>query len=165
MRGLFTFWNVFGLLVFLLGAFVYWKSAGSEAPGALPLPAEGEAKPNTLVLVLYRPDPPQGFLKENHTLTLGPGESPEGRALAAWAEATQSPAPKSLFRLEKALVVDLPAGFAQGLDATEEAFRLYSLAYTLLATFPGAEEVRFLLEGKPSPGLAHLDLAKPIRLP
>ncbi|GAA6755170.1 spore gernimation protein [Thermus sp. 2.9] len=164
MRGLFTFWNVFGLLVFVLGAFVYWKSAGNEAPGALSLPSPGEAKPETLVLVLYRPDPPRGFLKESQTLTLGPGESPEGRALAVWAEATQSPAPKALFRLEKALVVDLPAGFAQGLDAMEEAFRLYSLAYTLLTTF-GAEEVRFLVEGKPSPGLAHLDLTKPIRLP
>ncbi|GAA5334686.1 MULTISPECIES: GerMN domain-containing protein [Thermus] len=165
MRGLFTFWNVLGLLIFALGAFVYWKSAGKEATGALPLPSEGEAKANALVLVLHRPDPPRGFLKETETLTLAPGESPEGRALAAWAEATQSPRPRALFRTGKTLVVDLPANFAQGLDATGEAFRLYSLAYTLLATFPEAEEVRFLVEGKPTPGLAHLDLQKPIRLP
>ncbi|APD10241.1 MULTISPECIES: GerMN domain-containing protein [Thermus] len=165
MRGFLTFWNVLGLLAFSLGAFVYWKSTGKETTGALPLPSESEARANTLTLVLHRPDPPQGFVKEAETLSLAPGESPEGRALAAWAEATQSPRPRALFRLGQALVVDLPGNFAQGLDATGEVFRLYSLAYTLLATFPEAEEVRFLVEGKPTPGLAHLDLQKPIRLP
>ncbi|MFN3368866.1 MAG: GerMN domain-containing protein [Thermus sp.] len=62
-------------------------------------------------------------------------------------------------------MVDLPADFAQGLDASQEALRLYSLAYTLLSTFPQAQEVRFLVEGEPRPGLAHLDLSRPIQLP
>ncbi len=62
-------------------------------------------------------------------------------------------------------MVDLPQDFAQGLDAPLEVFRLYSLVYTLLASFPGAKEVRFLVEGKPSPGLAHLDLSQPYTLP
>lgn len=85
--------------------------------------------------------------------------------MALWAEALSAPVPKALFRRGKELVVDLPEGFAQGLDAPGEVYRLYSLAYTLLATFPQAEEVRFLVEGTPQPGLAHLDLQKPFRLP
>ena len=38
-------------------------------------------------------------------------------------------------------------------------------AAELLATFPEGSEVRFLVEGQPSPGLAHLDLEVPVRLP
>lgn len=62
-------------------------------------------------------------------------------------------------------MVDLPEDFVRGLDAEGEVYRLYSLAYTLLATFPEGSEVRFLVEGQPSPGLAHLDLEVPVRLP
>jgi hypothetical protein len=164
MRKVLTFWNLFGLAVFLLGALVYWQSrSGPNAP-ALSLPSE-EARKGQLALILFRPNPPQGFLKETQTLELAPGEKPEGRALKAWSEALAAPLPKALYRLEGRLVVDLPAEFAQGLDATEEIFRLYSLAYTLLATFPPAEEVRFLVEGEARVGLGHLDLRQPIRLP
>ncbi len=158
-----TFWNLFGLLAFLAGSLLYAQSQGERTPLALPLPAE-EASKDALTLVLYRPSPPQGFLKESLTLDLGPGETPGGAALSAWAQAVGAPRPLALFFKERRLVVDLPPGFALGLDATLEAFRLYSLAYTLLATFQ-AEEVRFLVEGKPSAGLAHLDLSRPIRLP
>ena len=62
-------------------------------------------------------------------------------------------------------MVDLPEDFVRGLDAEGEVYRLYSLAYTLLATFPEGSEVRFLVDGQPSPGLAHLDLEVPVRLP
>lgn len=164
MRKALTLWNLFGLAVFLLGAFLYWQSQGGPNPQALSLPSE-EAKPQLLALTLFRPNPPQGFLKETRTLELAPGEEPEEVVLKAWSEALAAPPPKALYRLEKRLVVDLPPEFAQGLDATEEVFRLYSLAYTLLATFPPAEEVRFLVEGEPKPGLVHLDLSQPIRLP
>lgn len=164
MKRLFTFWNLLGLLVFLLGVLTYLSlGQRGSSPLALPLPAQ-EADKNALTLVLYRPNPPQGFLKETQTLELNPGETPGEKALTAWAEATGAPRPRALFIQEKRLVVDLPKDFALGLDATLEAFRLYSLAYTLLATFQG-EEVLFLVEGKPSPGLAHLDLSEPIRLP
>lgn len=164
MRGLFTFWNLFGLIVFLLGGAFYLKGQEKTGPAALPIPAE-EAAQNTLALVLLRPNPPEGFLKETRTLELGPGETPGGKALELWSEAASAPKPKVLFFQGKRLWVDLPQNFALGLDATLEAFRLYSLAYTLLSTFPQAEEVRFLVEGRPSAGLAHLDLSKPIRLP
>ena len=53
----------------------------------------------------------------------------------------------------------------QRLLPVREVYRVYSLAYTLLATFPEGSEVRFLVEGQPSPGLAHLDLEVPVRLP
>ncbi len=164
MRGLLTFWNLFGFLVFLLGAGFYLKSQKNPGPAALPIPAE-EAVKGTLALVLLRPNPPEGFLKETRTLELAPGETPGGKALDLWSEAALAPRPKALFFQEKRLVVDLPQDFALGLDATLEAFRLYSLAYTLLSTFPQAKEVLFLVEGRPSAGLAHLDLSKPIRLP
>lgn len=75
------------------------------------------------------------------------------------------PHPLGLFAAEGRLVVDLPEDFVRGLDAEGEVYRLYSLAYTLLATFPEGSEVRFLVEGQPSPGLAHLDLEVPVRLP
>jgi hypothetical protein len=164
MRKLLTLWNIVGLIVFLLGGLFYWQTGGGRPPTALPLPAEEVAK-NALVLVLYRPNPPQGFLKETQTLDLGPGETPGAKALLAWSQAVSAPKPLALFLEGKRLIVDLPQDFALGLDAGLEVFRLYSLAYTLLSTFPQAEEVRFLVEGKPGPGLAHLDLTKPIRLP
>lgn len=160
-----SLWNLLGLTLFLLGALALWRSQGGQAPAALPLPSEENPAPNRLSLQLYRPTPPQGFVKEVQDAELSPGETPEGKALALWAEALSAPVPKALFRRGKELVVDLPEGFAQGLDAPGEVYRLYSLAYTLLATFPQAEEVRFLVEGTPQPGLAHLDLQKPFRLP
>ncbi|GGM94033.1 hypothetical protein GCM10007092_04170 [Thermus composti] len=165
-RALLTPWNLFGLLVFLLGLWVYVQGTSAPRSQALPLPASEPAQEaNQLVLVLYRPNPPQGFLRETETLPLNPGETPEGKALEAWAQKTGSPHPKALYRLGGSLVVDLPRDFARGLDARGEVYRIYSLAYSLLATFPQAQEVRFLVEGAPSPGLAHLDLSKPIRMP
>ncbi|WP_038046649.1 GerMN domain-containing protein [Thermus caliditerrae] len=165
MRRVLTPWNLLGAFLFLLGALVFWQSGSRPGAGALPLPSAEPAAPNQLALSLYRPDPPRGFVKEALTLTLGPGETPEGKALEAWSQALNAPPPQSLYRQGKRLVVDLPATFVQGLDATGEAYRLYSLAYTLLSALPEVEEVHFLVEGRPSPGLAHLDLQKPIRLP
>lgn len=165
MRKALTPWNLLGLFLFLVGILAYWQGQGGGSPHALPLPQGEATSPNRLPLVLYRPDPPKGFLKETLSLDLAPGETPEGKALGTWAEAVGAPAPKALYRLGQGLVVDLPGDFARGLDATGETFRLYSLAYTLLATFAPAEEVRFLVEGEAKPGLAHLDLSQPIRLP
>ncbi|ETN88459.1 GerMN domain-containing protein [Thermus sp. NMX2.A1] len=165
MRRLLTFWNLLGLVLFTLGALVYWQSQGWRASSALPLPSEETSAANSLPVILYLPNPPQGLLKETRTLELAPGDTPENKVLAAWAEALQAPKPRALYRLGKLFVVDLPADFALGLDASQEALRLYSLAYTLLSTFPQAQEVRFLVEGEPKPGLAHLDLSQPFRLP
>ncbi|ADW21986.1 conserved hypothetical protein [Thermus scotoductus SA-01] len=160
-----TFWNLLGLVLFTLGALVYWQSQGWRASSALPLPSEEASAASSLPVLLYLPNPPQGLLKETRTLELAPGDTPENKVLAAWAEALQAPKPRALYRLGELFVVDLPADFALGLDASQEALRLYSLAYTLLSTFPQAQEVRFLVEGEPKPGLAHLDLSQPFRLP
>ncbi|MFM9420579.1 MULTISPECIES: GerMN domain-containing protein [Thermus] len=165
MRRLLTFWNLLGLVLFTLGALVYWQSQGWRASSALPLPSEEASAASSLPVLLYLPNPPQGLLKETRTLELAPGDTPENKVLAAWAEALQAPKPRALYRLGELFVVDLPADFALGLDASQEALRLYSLAYTLLSTFPQAQEVRFLVEGEPKPGLAHLDLSQPFRLP
>ncbi|ULR39859.1 GerMN domain-containing protein [Thermus sp. NEB1569] len=165
MRRLLTFWNLLGLVLFTLGALVYWQSQGWRASSALPLPSEEASAASSLPMILYLPNPPQGLLKETRTLELAPGDTPENKVLAAWAEALQAPKPRALYRLGNLFVVDLPADFALGLDASQEALRLYSLAYTLLSTFPQAQEVRFLVEGEPKPGLAHLDLSQPFRLP
>lgn len=165
MRGLLTFWNLLGLAFFSLGALVYWQGQGGQAPSALPLPSEENSGASSLPMILYLPNPPQGLLRETRTLELAPGDTPENKVLATWAEALQAPKPRALYQLDKLLVVDLPADFALGLDASQEALRLYSLAYTLLSTFPQAQEVRFLVEGEPKPGLAHLDLNLPFRLP
>ncbi|MFN4072004.1 MAG: GerMN domain-containing protein [Thermus sp.] len=165
MRRLLTPFNLLGLAFFGLGALVYWQGQGGQAPSALPLPSEETPAANTLPMILYLPNPPQGLLKETRTLELAPGDTPESKVLATWAQALKAPKPRGLYRLDRLLVVDLPADFAQGLDASQEALRLYSLAYTLLSTFPQAQEVRFLVEGEPRPGLAHLDLSRPIQLP
>ncbi|WP_114311549.1 GerMN domain-containing protein [Thermus caldifontis] len=165
MRRLLTFWNLLGLAVFALGTLVYWQSPGRQASTALPLPSEETLAARSLPTILYLPNPPQGLRKETRTLELAPGDTPENKVLAAWAEALGAPKPRALYRMAQVFVVDLPADFALGLDATQEALRLYSLAYTLLSTFPQAQEVRFLVEGEPKPGLAHLDLSQPYRLP
>ncbi len=164
MRRFLSLWNLLGGALFLLGLWAYLATASPRGAKALPLPAGEEEQAQTLVLNLERPSP-QGFLGEKLNLELKPGEDPYARALKAWAEALKAPSPLGLFRYGKVFVVDLPQGFAQGLDAEGEALRVYSLAYTLLRTFPEAEAVRFLVEGAPSPGLAHLDLSEPIRLP
>ncbi|WP_105317860.1 GerMN domain-containing protein [Thermus tenuipuniceus] len=165
MRRLLTFWNLLGLAVFALGAMVYWQSPGYPVSSALPLPSEETLAASSLPTILYLPNPPQGLRKETRTLELAPGDTPESKILATWAETLQAPKPRALYRLGKLFVVDLPGDFALGLDASQEALRLYSLAYTLLSTFPQAQEVRFLVEGEPKPGLAHLDLSQPFRLP
>lgn len=162
---LFSLWNFLGLIFFALGALVYWQSQGWHSPSALPLPTDPTTGPGELTMILYRPNPPQGLQKETLTLPLGPGEAPLSKVLAVWAEATKAPRPKALYQWDGLLVTDLPADFAQGLDVSGETLRLYSLAYTLLATFPQAQEVRFLVEGEPKPGLTHLDLSQPFRLP
>lgn len=159
-----SLWNLLGLALFLLGALAFWRSQGAGPRGLAP-PLGGNPSPQPAFPAALPAHPPQGFVKEVQDAELSPGETPEGKALALWAEALSAPVPKALFRRGKELVVDLPEGFAQGLDAPGEVYRLYSLAYTLLATFPQAEEVRFLVEGTPQPGLAHLDLQKPFRLP
>lgn len=164
MRTFLSFWNLFGLGFFLLGLWFYGASQTPKGPRALPLPAE-EARPTALSLVLHRPDPPQGFRKETLTQELPPGTDPHLAALKAWSEALSAPSPKAIFPVENVLVVDLPRDFLRGLSVGEEVYRLYSLAYTLLSTFPQYEAVRFLAEGEPVPGLAHLDLREPIRLP
>lgn len=165
MRRPLTFWNLLGLAVFALGALVYWQSPGRQASTALPLPSEETPAASSLPTILYLPNPPQGLRKETRTLELAPGDTPENKVLAAWAEALKAPKPRALYRMAQVFVVDLPADFLLGLDASQEALRLYSLAYTLLTTFPQAQEVRFLVEGEPKPGLAHLDLSQPYRLP
>ncbi|BFH88046.1 GerMN domain-containing protein [Thermus thermophilus] len=147
------------------GAFRLLAKPRPQPPKALPLPADEAAREEKLTLNLYRPDPPRGFLREPVVLEVGLGENPYEKALLAWAQATGSPTPLGLFAAEGRLVVDLPKDFVRGLDAEGEVYRLYSLAYTLLATFPEGSEVRFLVEGQPSPGLAHLDLEVPVRLP
>ncbi|WP_337845117.1 GerMN domain-containing protein [Thermus sp.] len=164
MRALLTSWNLLGLALFLLGLWLFQASQAPQGPKALPLPAE-EAQPTTLSLVLHRPDPPQGFRKETLAQELPPGSDPLQAALKAWSEALSAPSPKAVFPVGKTLVVDLPQDFLKGLSVAEEVYRLYSLAYTLLATFPQYEAARFLAEGKPAPGLAHLDLREPVRLP
>ncbi|MFN4070786.1 MAG: GerMN domain-containing protein [Thermus caldifontis] len=165
MRRLLTFWNLLGLTFFALGAVVYWQVPGHPASSALPLPSEETLAARSLPTILYLPNPPQGLLKETRTLELAPGDTPESKVLITWAEALGAPKPRALYRMAQVFVVDLPADFALGLDASQEALRLYSLAYTLLSTFPQAQEVRFLVEGEPKPGLAHLDLSQPYRLP
>lgn len=165
MRRALTPWNLLGLLVFLLGLWAFWQGQANPSTSALPLLPQEAPQPRALPLTLYRPDPPRGLLKENRTVEIAPGEAPEAAVIQLWAQAAGAPPPLGVYWLGKTLVVDLPANFAQGLDASGETLRTYSLAYTLLATFPKAEEVRFLVAGRPSPGLAHLDLQKPIRLP
>ena len=145
MRKYLSVYNLLGLLVFALGLFVYWQSPVPNPPKALPLPADEAAREEKLTLNLYRPDPPRGFLREPVVLEVGLGENPYEKALLAWAQATGSPTPLGLFAAEGRLVVDLPEDFVRGLDAEGEVYRLYSLAYTLLATFPEGSEVRFEL--------------------
>lgn len=114
MRKALTPWNLLGLFLFLVGILAYWQGQGGGSPHALPLPQGEATSPNRLPLVLYRPDPPKGFLKETLSLDLAPGETPEGKALGTWAEAVGAPAPKALYRLGQGLVVDLPGTSQRG---------------------------------------------------
>lgn len=165
-KALLTPWNLLGLLLFLLGLFLFLTLGQAPRPNTpgLALPGE-EGGPKTLSLNLYRPTPPQGFRQEAQTLKLPLGENPYGAALKAWAEALGVDPPLGAFPVGKTLVVDLPKTLFRGVDSETEAYRLYSLAYTLLSSFPGFSEVRFLVEGEAGPGVGHLDLREGFKLP
>ncbi len=163
---LLTPFNLAGVFLFLLGLFLF-LTLGKPPQGGNPglaLPGE-EAEPRAMVLNLYRPNPPQGFTQERLELSLPLGGSPYLEAARAWAEALGAEAPLGVFPVGPSLAVDLPRGFFQGLDSEAEAYRLHSLAYTLLATFPNFREVRFLVEGEAGPGTGHLDLRLGYKLP
>jgi spore germination protein GerM len=133
-----------------------------------------EAEAETATLALYFANPKAtGFVLERRQVRLAPGEDRLARALAELArgpeiagaapllpEGAEAP---SAFRAGKTVFLDLPAAYRSlGYGVRGESLLLYGLANTALAN-SDAEEVRFLLDGKPAIALIHLSLADPIR--
>jgi spore germination protein GerM len=172
-----NFWNVLGLLLLLLGLFVYLYSRPGRTSEVVNLPA-AEVQPQTprdVTLRLYfAKDDASGFLIEKRKVTLQPGESIYQRALAEVVAGPRqgampivpkgAPVPTVFVRGNKAYV-DLPRDYAAlGLGTTGETLLVYGMAYTLIDQGP-VEEVHFLVGGEPAVTLGHLSLLEPIRRP
>jgi len=158
-------WNLLGALVFLLGAVFYVRTGQEALSRPLPLPASLEAQaPRRIFVNLYLPNPPQGFLKKTEEVQLALGEEAYQKALELWMKEAKTPLSLQVFRQGEGFVVNLESP-PKNLDAQGEVFLVYGLAYTLLYTFPEGKSVRFLVDGAPALGFAHLDLSEPITLP
>lgn len=165
MRRWVSVWNGLGMAVFLLGLVFYLRSGQQPPPRPLPLPASLEAQaPRSFGVNLYLPNPPQGFLKKAKEVQLALGEEAYQKALELWLEETGTFLSLQVFRQGDEFVVNLQTP-PRDLDIEGEVFLVYGLAYTLLYSFPEGTGVRFLVDGAPSLGFAHLDLSKPIALP
>ena len=170
-------WNLAGALVFLLGLGGLWY--GSRLPPGRvihpPAPVVApEAEPREADLALYFANADAtGFVLERRKVRLGPGEDRLARALAELARGPEiagarallpkgAPPPRA-FRAGGTVFLDLPGAYrALGYGVRGESLLLYGLANTALAN-SGAEQVRFLLDGRPAMALIHLSLADPIR--
>ncbi|MER3536676.1 MAG: spore gernimation protein [Thermus sp.] len=165
MRRWLSTWNLLGALVFLLGALFYLRSGQETLSKPLPLPPALEARaPKRVAVNLYLPTPPQGFMKKMEEVQLALGEEAYQKALELWLKETGKTLSLQVFRRGEGFVVNLQTP-PRDLDVEGEVFLLYGLAYTLLYTFPEGKSVRFLVDGQPSLGFAHLDLSEPISLP
>ncbi len=175
MRRFFTFWNVLGALVFLLGLWAFFYAGRVPPTRVVNPPAQvvtPEERPRQVELKLYFAGE-KGFALERRVVELKPFESPLKRAIAELVKGPNvagaipllpkgSPAP-GVFKSGKVVVLDLPAAYRElGYGVRGESFLLYGLANTALAN-SDAEEVRFLLDGKPAMALIHLSLLDPIR--
>ncbi len=177
MKTLRSPWNLLGGLVFLAGLFAFWYGGRLPTTRVVHPPApvvapEAEAKEVTLALYFAKPDG-TGFVLEKRKVQLDPGEDRLARALAELVRGPEiagaSPLlpkdapPPAVYRMGRAVVLDLPAGYRDlGYGVRGESLLLYGLANTALAN-SDAEEVRFLLAGRPAMALIHLSLADPIR--
>jgi len=170
-------WNLLGGLIFLIGLLAFWYGARLPAtrvvhPPSPVVAAEAEAKEITLALYFAKPDG-TGFVLEKRKVQLAPGEDQLSRALVELVAGPEiagaSPLlpkdapPPVAYRMGRAVVLDLPPGYRDlGYGVRGESLLLYGLANTALAN-SDAEEVRFLLGGRPAMALIHLSLADPIR--
>jgi len=167
--------NLLGALLFLAGLWLFFvasrppKTKVENPPEVLVAPKQA---PREVELKLYFAGP-EGFIVERRRVELGPFEDPVERAvleltkgpLVAGASALlpEGSPPPRVFRVGRTIVLDLPAAYRElGYGVRGESFLLYGLANTALAN-SDAEEVRFLLEGRPAMVLVHLSLADPIR--
>ncbi len=175
MRRWLTAWNLLGAALFALGLGVF-LFAGRRPPDRVENPpepvVESETEPREVELRLYFAGR-EGFMLERRRVQLSPFESVLVRALAELVKGPsvagakpllppESPPPRA-FAVGKTIFLDLPGAYRKlGYGVRAESFLLYGLANTALAN-TGADEVRFLLEGKPAMALIHLSLADPIR--
>ena len=175
MKRYLTFWNLLGAGLFLLGLWAFFF-AGRVPPTRVVNPPAPvvvtEEAPRKVELKLYFAGD-KGFTLERRQVELKPFESPLKRAIVELVKGPNvagampllpkgSPAPQ-VFKSGKVVVLDLPAAYRElGYGVRGESFLLYGLANTALAN-SDAEEVRFLLDGKPAMALIHLSLLDPIR--
>jgi len=175
VRGAWTLWNLLGALVLLagLGAFFLGTRRPPDRVENPPAPVvRAEAEPEEVELKLYFAGR-EGFVLERRKVRLAPFESKLARALSELVKGPQlagarpllppdSPVPRA-FVAGKTVYLDLPGAYKKlGYGVRGESFLLYGLANTALANSE-ADEVRFLLEGRPAMALIHLSLADPIR--
>ncbi len=175
MKGRLTLWNLLGALLFLIGLAVFLYAA-RRPPDRVENPpepvVEAEAEPREVELKLYFAGR-EGFVLERRTVRLSPFESVLNRALVELVKGPgiagaspllppKSPPPRA-FVAGRTVYLDLPGAYRKlGYGVRGESFLLYGLANTALANAE-ADEVRFLLEGRPAMALIHLSLADPIR--
>ena len=161
----------------MLGLFVFYLGTKrpptkvENPPEVVVTPAEA---PREVELVLYFAGE-DGFVVERRRVELGPFEVQVERAVAELARGPEVVGarpllpeglpPPQVYVAGKTVYVDLPSAYRElNLGVRGESLLLYGLANTALAN-SDADEVRFLLGGKPAMALIHLSLADPFRRP
>ena len=175
MKRYLTPWNVLGGLLFVLGLWAFFYAGRVPPTRVVNPPAQvvtPEERPRQVELKLYFAGE-KGFTLERRRVELKPFESALKRAIVELVKGPDvagavpllppgSP-PPAVFQSGRVVVLNLPASYRElGYGVRGESFLLYGLANTALAN-SDAEEVRFLLDGKPAMALIHLSLLDPIR--
>ncbi|WP_457636517.1 GerMN domain-containing protein [Oceanithermus sp.] len=175
MRRYLTFWNLLGLLVFVLGvaAMLHVSRPPRTDVVNLNVTESSSQEPVRAQLRLYFANADAtGFVIEKRDVTLLPGESVYQRALAELVKGPRQvgeplvppdvPVP-TVFVSGRSAYVDLPKEYGRlGYGTTGETLLIYGIANTLLDQGP-LDEVWFLIGGEPARTLGHLSLVEPIR--
>jgi spore germination protein GerM len=167
----FSFTNMVGLVILLLGLAGLWASQTRTGTRTLNIPASLDSGPKTLKLhfagkngegqietrQILLEDGQDIFVRAVEELIKGPQQ--QGAAPVV-PPGTLAP---NIFLQETTALVDLPAAYTKlGYATAAESSLVYGIVNTLLE-FKQVESVRFLLDGKEIESLGHISLVDPFK--
>lgn len=175
MRRFFTFVNLLGLVVLVLGGLGLWAIQRDAGFQPVNLPVNLEDQGQRTVKLHFSNDTGDGLVIEERTIQIIEGEYLLGRVLEELIRGPQmqgavplvpagTPAP-TVFLWDATALVDLPAVYGRlGYGSAGELALIYGIANTLLE-FNEVQQVRFLLDGREVESLGHLSLIDPFKRP
>jgi spore germination protein GerM len=175
MRRYFTFINLLGLAVLVVGGLGLWAIQGDAGFQPLNLPVTMEEPGQRTVKLHFASETLDSLVVEERSIQVVEGEYLLGRVLEELVRGPQipgaaplvpagTPAP-TVFLRDTTALVDLPAVYGRlGYGTAGEMALIYGIANTLLE-FREVQQVRFLLDGREVESLGHLSLLDPFKRP